>query len=181
MIKCIVLILCTATAVLARSATSELNQISVAPNTETVDTMQQLHTPDEIQLPSKSIISKSSSDTTIWGDFDFIFKTYQKCSKSDMSVCLKLKLVNVLDNASRSIKNIELIQGVKFVTAATSEEQRNEINNVTPVQSEDELMRSLPRSLEGKESALTSLIWDKVSTFFQTHTIQVSTIDAYKL
>lgn len=161
MIKCIVLILCSATvSVLARSAASDYNQLTT---TDTVIS----NPPNKSQYEPKS----SSDSTTIWGDFDFLYKTYQKCSKSDMSVCLKLKLVNVLDNAARSMKNIELIQGVKFVTP---DEQRNEINVQPPVQTEEELMRTLPRSLEGKESALTSLIWDKVSTFFQTHTIQVS-------
>lgn len=156
MIKCLVL-LCMATAVLGRSASSDLNSLSS-------DT-------DKPQYISE--VPKSSASTTgessIWSDFDFIYKTYQKCSTSDLSVCLKLKLVKVLDNAARSMKNVELMQGIKFVRL-----DKDETNSLTVLPSEEELLNSLPRSTEGKESALSSLLWDRVSSFFQSHTLQVN-------
>lgn len=122
---------------------------------------------DESQPMDKNE-EKSSGESSIFSDFGALYKMYQTCSTMDVSVCLKLKLFGLLDNASRSSKDIEIIEGVKFIQA----DGENDI--VEPIVTEDDLAKQLPRSLEDKESALTSMIWNKIASFFQSHTLQVS-------
>lgn len=148
MLKCLVF-LCATTTVLART---------MAVDKKSHD-----------ELPEKNG-EKSSSDTSVISDFGALYKMYQTCSNMDVSVCLKLKLVGVLDNASRSMKDIELFEGVKFIQADDAQAADTSEQIVT----EDELVKQLPRSLEDRESALTSLIWNKIVSFFQRHTLQVS-------
>ncbi len=155
MLKCLVFLCATTSVVLAR--TMPVNKKSI----------------DDLPEMSQNV-GKSSGDTSILSDFGALYKMYQTCSNMDVSVCLKLKLLGVLDNASRSMKDIEILDGVKFIQAEADE------NDVTePLVTEDELVKQLPRSLEDKESALTSLIWNKVVSFFQRHTLQVSQIRNY--
>lgn len=150
MLKCLVF-LCATTTVLAR--TMAVNKKSI----------------DDLPDMSKNM-EKSSSETSIFSDFGALYKMYQTCSNMDVSVCLKLKLLGVLDNASRSMKDIEVFDGVKFIHADA------EADVSEPIVTEDELVKQLPRSLEDKENALTSLIWNKVVSFFQKHTLQVSKV-----
>lgn len=153
MLKCFV-ILCATTTVLARTMAVDKKSLNDLPElSENVD--------------------KSSSDTSIISDFGALYKMYQTCSNMDVSVCLKLKLLGALDNASRSMKDIELFNGVKFIPSD------DEAAVSDPIVTEDELVKQLPRSLEDKENALTSLIWNKVVSFFQRHTLQVSQIKVY--
>lgn len=156
MLKCLVFLCCT-TVVLART---------MPVNKKTVDKLPEI---------SKNL-EKSSSETSILSDFGSLYKMYQTCSNMDVSVCLKLKLLGVLDNASRSMKDIELLDGVKFISA----EDAGEADTISdPIVTEDEIIKQLPRSLEDKENALTSLIWNKIVTFFQRHTLQVSEKKVY--
>lgn len=111
----------------------------------------------------------ASTGDSIWSDVEFVYRTYQDCSSGDYSVCLKLKLVSALDGAARSMKNVEIMEGIQFV-GLDKETQRA---RAKVAKSEDEILASLPRSAEGRESMLTSMIWDKLSSFFQSHTVQV--------
>lgn len=151
MLKCFVF-LCATTAVLART---------MPVSKKTLDDLPEI---------SKNL-EKSSSETSILSDFGALYKMYQTCSNMDVSVCLKLKLLGVLDNASRSMKEIEILDGVKFISAEDAEEAETTSD---PIVTEDEIIKQLPRSLEDKENALTSLIWNKIVDFFQRHTLQVS-------
>lgn len=152
------LLLCVSSSVLARSATS--NSINeVVPEDKYI-----------YQTDTTEEMAKSSGDS-IWGDFDFVYRTYQDCSSGDYSVCLKLKLVGALDGAARSMKNVEIMEGIQFV-GLEKETQRARSKVAL---SEEEILASLPRSAEGRESMLTSMIWDKLSAFFQSHTVQVRT------
>lgn len=146
MLKCLV-VLCATTTVLART---------MAVNKNSIDEQPELNKNSE----------KSSSETSILSDFGALYKMYQTCSDMDISVCLKLKLLGIMDNASRSMKDIEILDGVKFIQADADVSE--------PIVTEDELVKQLPRSLEDKENALTSLIWNKIVSFFQRHTLQVS-------
>lgn len=148
MFKCLVF-LCATTTVLART---------MAVNKKPLDDLPQMSKNSE----------KSSSEPSIFSDFGALYKMYQTCSNMDVSVCLKLKLLGVLDNASRSMKDIQILDGVKFIQADTDADVSE------PIVTEDELVKQLPRSLEDKENALTALIWNKVVSFFQRHTLQVS-------
>jgi len=105
-------------------------------------------------------------------DMKFLYKTYQDCSSKDISICLKLKLFTSMDRMVRSLKNVNIFEGVTFVKDASS---KIDVDNKPskPVLSENEIEAALPRSLNDKESAINDLIMDKIVSFFQSHTLQV--------
>ena len=103
------------------------------------------------------------------GDFKFLYKTYADCASADASTCLKLKLFTILDRVSRSLKDFKVTEGVKF-----TRDPEVPVDE-TPVQTEKDIEAELPRSLDDKDKQLNSLIFDKVLSFFQSHTLQVRT------
>lgn len=114
---------------------------------------------------------RSENDATSYlGDFRFLLKTYHDCAQTDLSSCLKLKLVTALDRASRSFKDVSILEGVSFVKDNAAPVDK------TPAKSESELEASLPRSLNEKEDTLNGLILEKIFGFFQSHTLQVKKI-----
>lgn len=164
---CLMVLVCASTSsVLARSATSSNVVNMVVP--EDKDVYQHIDTSEEEVGKSATPAAGSS----IWSDVDFVYRTYQDCSSGDLSVCLKLKLVGALDGAARSTKNVEIIEGIQFV-GLDKDTQRAMAKSAM---SEDEILATLPRSVEGRESMLSSMIWDKLSSFFQSHTVQVTYI-----
>lgn len=102
------------------------------------------------------------------GDIKFLYKTYQDCAAEDLSTCLKLKLYSVIDRVARSTSDFKVYDGVTFVK--DGEEQVEEV----PPQTESEVEASLPRSLDDKESALNTLIMDKIMSYFGSHTLKVN-------
>lgn len=104
--------------------------------------------------------------TSYFGDLRYMYKVYQECAATDLSSCLKLKLVAALDRVAKSYPQITLFDGVSFV-----KEPNAPVDATT--KSEAEIEASLPRSLNEKDDALNSLIADKVGSFFETHTLQV--------
>lgn len=110
--------------------------------------------------------ARSSDDTSFFGDLKFLHKMYTDCAQSDLSTCLKFKLLTAMDRASRAFPVIELFDGVSFV----QEEQAAQPANP---QSENEIEATLPRALTDRENALNSLLMDRIFSFFQTHTLQV--------
>lgn len=106
------------------------------------------------------------SDDSFFGDLRFLHKMYQDCASSDVSTCLKLKLVTAMDRAARAYPVVQVMEGVSFVQDAADQ---------TPqAQSENEIEANLPRALNDREDALNTLIVDRIFKFFQTHTLQVS-------
>lgn len=158
----VVLLLCiSSTTVLARSASSSIAN-EVIPDDKYV---YQTSDTSEEEVPKSS-----STVDSIWSDFDFVYRTYQDCSSGDYSVCLKLKLVSALDGAARSMKNVEIMDGIQFVGLEKETLRARSKSAMT----EEQILASLPRSSEGRESMLTSMIWEKLSSFFQSHTVQVT-------
>lgn len=109
--------------------------------------------------------ARASDSTSYYGDIRYLYKVYQECSATDFSSCLKLKLVAALDRVARSA-DFTLFDAVTFVKdpAAPAE----------PPKSEAEIEANLPRSLDEKDSALNNMLTSKVSSFFDTHSVQVS-------
>lgn len=111
--------------------------------------------------------ARSSSDdgNSFYGDMKFVYKVYHDCATSDLSSCLKMKLITAIDRVARSYKEVPLFGGMTFV-------QESNVPD-TPIQSESELEATLPRSLNEREDALNTLIFDKITNFLQSHTLQV--------
>lgn len=110
--------------------------------------------------------ARSQESSSYFGDIRYMFKVYQECAATDLASCLKLKLVAAIDRAARSYPTFTLFDGVSFV-------RQGEVPQEAPTKSEAEIEASLPRSLDEKDQALNTLIADKVSSFFDTHTLQV--------
>lgn len=109
-----------------------------------------------------------SQDTGLhMSDLRFIYKTYQECSGSDISACLKLKLITALDRAARNIADINLFDGISFVKDPSAQ-----IANTVPA-TESELEASLPRAMDDRENTLNELILEKTFNFFKSHILQV--------
>ena len=109
-----------------------------------------------------------SEPTSYLSELRSVYKIYQECSSSDLSSCLKLKLIAAMDRVARTYNEISLVDGVNFVKTSDSEP--------SPAISESELDATLPRATSEREDALNNLLVDKVSDFFETHTLQVSSL-----
>lgn len=110
--------------------------------------------------------SQGRSASGVLGDLRYVYQMYKDCSGSEMSSCLKLKLLTTMDRVSRSMQ-VNILEGVTLV----KDESSQQIDE-TP-KSQQEYEAQLPRSLEAKEDALNSMIVDKAVNFFQTHTLKV--------
>lgn len=144
-VKCVILAAFVAVAV-ARSAPATQNTV-------------------EPETPRAAAQESASSH---FGDLRYMYKVYQECAATDLSSCLKLKLVAALDRVAKSYPQISLFDGVSFVKEPNAVVEES-------TKSEAEIEASLPRSLNEKDDALNSLIADRVGNFFETHTLQVNT------
>ncbi|BET03342.1 Protein of unknown function (DUF1676) [Nesidiocoris tenuis] len=97
-------------------------------------------------------------------DEKFALRVFEECTASgvDTTSCLKLKIVNALDRATRS-RDLEIFDGVHLIAT--------DVESSSPV-SENEIESSLPRSLDDRDAALDDLIADRISKFFQTRSVQ---------
>lgn len=99
-------------------------------------------------------------------DFRYMYKVYQECASQDVTSCLKLKLLAALDRAARTY-SLNVLDGVSFV-----KDPKANIQDEAP-KTEADIEASLPRSLNEKDEALSGLILNKVSSFLESHTLQV--------
>lgn len=106
--------------------------------------------------------------SSYFGDIKYLYKTYQDCSDSDLSTCLKLKLFTIIDRVARSNSDFKVYDGVTFV-----KDEEEQVDESTPPKSESEIEASLPRSLDDKEQTLNTLIMDKIMSYFGSHTLKV--------
>ncbi|XP_052890246.1 uncharacterized protein LOC128298533 [Anopheles moucheti] len=149
--KCLLVIGCLATVSFAHSASATL-PISSNSIDDSNGPQQQQQTP------------RAGS---YLGEIKYLYKTYQDCASGDVSTCLKMKLFTILDRVSRSTKDFKLSEGVRFVRDQES------AADAAPLKTEAQLEAELPRSLDEKERSLNSMLFDKVLSFFQSHTLQV--------
>ncbi|XP_055383028.1 uncharacterized protein LOC129613113 [Condylostylus longicornis] len=118
-------------------------------------------------LDSVSSFMSGGTENNFWNDFSLFYKVYRQCAKEDLTVCLKIKLLAGLEKASRSIKEFNLISGIKFIRDDNVQE-----NLELPI-SENEIISNLPRSLEAKDETLNNMILSKIQSFIKSHTLQI--------
>ncbi|KAI4461707.1 hypothetical protein MML48_5g00002974 [Holotrichia oblita] len=116
---------------------------------------------------------RSEESASYMGDLRYMYKVYQECAATDLSSCLKLKLVTAMDRVARNYAEVPIIDGVNFIRS-------NDVPN-EEIKSEAEIEASLPRALTERETTLNNLIFDKIATFFETHTLQVKLPTASEL
>ncbi|XP_026754403.1 uncharacterized protein LOC113514513 [Galleria mellonella] len=95
----------------------------------------------------------------------YITRIYEDCVHSDGVVpCLKKKAILFFDRAAR-LDAIPLIDGVDIVKSSEPE---------TVSISENDIESNLPRNLNDKNEALTDMLWDRIASFANSRTIQLS-------
>lgn len=118
-------------------------------------------------IPVDTPRSEESSAYSFLSDMRYVYKVYQECAATDLSSCLKLKLIGAIDRVARAYSSVPLFDGVAFVKEPTSTPEE-------PPKSEADIEANLPRALSEREDALNSIIADKLFKFFESHTLQVS-------
>lgn len=116
---------------------------------------------------------QGSKTASYLGEFKYLYKTYQDCAASDLSTCLKLKLYTAINRLARSNGDFKVSDSVTFVK---DEEAQSPADEEEAPKTEGEIESELPRSLADKDQALNSLIFDKIVSFFENHTLKVSEI-----
>lgn len=112
--------------------------------------------------------SSSSSPPGVFGDLRSVYQIYKDCSGSEVSSCLQLKLLTMMDRVSRSAE-VQITEGITLIKDENKKGQVEEEQVRTP----QEIEATLPRSLEDKEAALTSMIVEKAVGFLQSHTLKL--------
>lgn len=123
---------------------------------------------DQNSIDPKTEARAADDSTSFYGDVKFVYKIYQECAAADLSSCLKMKLITAIDRVTRSYKEVPLFGGVSFVKDANPAPEP-----AASTQTEADLEASLPRAIGEREDALNTLIFDKVTSFLQSHTLQV--------
>lgn len=95
----------------------------------------------------------------------YVMRIYEDCQRSDgVLPCLKKKAILFFDRAARA-EAIPVIDGVEIVKTSGAE--------VSPI-SENDIESNLPRNLADKNEALTDMLWDRIASFANSRTIQLS-------
>ncbi|CAH0401540.1 unnamed protein product [Chilo suppressalis] len=95
----------------------------------------------------------------------YVMRLYEDCQRADgVLPCLKKKAILFFDRAAR-MESIPLIDGIDIVKASEPE--------VSPI-SENDIESSLPRNLADKNEALTDMLWDRIASFANSRTVQLS-------
>lgn len=103
-------------------------------------------------------------------------KIYDDCSKTEgLSVCLKKKAITFIDRLGRMNK-LSLSDGIVVHKTADAPKDAAAIT-------EEELDKTLPRSLDAKDDALSGIMFEKISNFIGSRSIEVALpkIDASEL
>lgn len=95
----------------------------------------------------------------------YVMKVYEDCHRIEGFLpCLKKKAIVFFDRAAR-MDSIPLIEGIDVVKDPNAK--------IVPI-SENEIEAALPRNLQDKNEALTQMLWDRIATFANSRTIQLS-------
>ncbi|RVE43864.1 hypothetical protein evm_011480 [Chilo suppressalis] len=95
----------------------------------------------------------------------YVMRLYEDCQRAEgVLPCLKKKAILFFDRAAR-MESIPLIDGIDILKASEPE--------VSPI-SENDIESSLPRNLADKNEALTDMLWDRIASFANSRTVQLS-------
>lgn len=122
------------------------------------------------QLSDKLYGSNEKSDESFlnWMDISSIYQKYNNYTGSDISVFLKMKLLQGIDSVAK--KDLDFGGGIRFVRDDSSPSEGDDSDEL----SENAILKSLPRTINEKEDILSSLIWKRISKLMRSHTLQVS-------
>ncbi|KAB0794506.1 hypothetical protein PPYR_11345 [Photinus pyralis] len=106
-----------------------------------------------------------ASTSSHFGDLHYAYKVYRECAASELSPCLKLKLISAMDRALRAFNDVSVMEGVTFVKDSKAPEP-------AAPKTVAEIEASLPRELN-RDDALNQLIVERFVNFFDTHSLQI--------
>jgi hypothetical protein len=108
------------------------------------------------------------------GNWKMLYRLISDCAKtSDMSVCLKIKAVTVLDRVASLKTPLEINDYVSLARDPVYKEDGAQGRSLKPL-SETQLEESLPRSIEERNGQLDEMIQEKLDTFLQSRTLQLN-------
>ncbi|XP_069681131.1 uncharacterized protein [Periplaneta americana] len=103
-----------------------------------------------------------------------LYKLYHKCMRKDatttMEECLSTQVVVLMDQMVHKDR-VPIVEGIEMVSKP-KQSGRSFGQEAQPL-TEETLEATLPRSLEARQETLDSLIVDRASNFFQSHTLHV--------
>ncbi|GLV32665.1 Osiris 12 [Carabus blaptoides fortunei] len=97
-----------------------------------------------------------------------VLRVYDECSKAQsFAACLKKKSLIFVDRLARMDK-ISVAEGLSVVRATAA------VATSQPPVTDDELERNLPRALEARDAALSTMLLDKISSYVSSRTLQIT-------
>lgn len=125
-----------------------------------------------ISASTENISSASSSSFQNAGTRT-VLRIYDECSRTDGGFvpCLKKKAISFIDRISY-IDSITVADGIKVVRLPVS--AGSVPPYVRPLTSENELESTVSRSGEDRDTKLSNMLIERLSNFFNGHTLQVS-------
>lgn len=100
-----------------------------------------------------------------------IIRVYDECQRADggFSSCIKKKAVTFIDRATK-IDAVNIDDGLKIVRNSDG----TKLDTQQKILTETELEQTLPRGFEARDDALTNLLIEKISSFFNGRMIQIN-------
>ncbi|KAL1137697.1 hypothetical protein AAG570_009393 [Ranatra chinensis] len=108
-----------------------------------------------------AIVGVSLADDGTISGFKVVYSAYRQCEDApDPLVCLKARALKLLDRAITS-DNIPLVDGISLTKRADSERSLK----TTPLE-------DLPKDMEARANRVDELLWERVATFLESHSLQ---------
>jgi hypothetical protein len=104
------------------------------------------------------------------------YRFIQSCGDKEMSLCLKMRALTLVDRALRRPGDLELVDGVSLVRTQDGVDVSREMNGRSL--SEAELDASLPKNAEERDAQVETLLVERVARFLQSHTLQLKVPDS---
>lgn len=103
-----------------------------------------------------------------------IIRVYDECQRADggFSSCIKKKAVTFIDRATK-IDAVNIDDGLKIVRNKDDKDGAK-LDTQQKALTETELEQTLPRGFEARDDALTNMLIEKISSFFNGRMVQIN-------
>ncbi|KAL5284815.1 hypothetical protein ACFFRR_006870 [Megaselia abdita] len=98
-----------------------------------------------------------------------MIKVYDECSQAEFGFvsCLKKKSITFIDRIS-TLDAITVSEGVRIIRLPDAKPMAKSMNE------NDDLESNLPRTMDDRDGKLTSMLFDRLSRYFNGHTIMIN-------
>lgn len=123
-------------------------------------------------FPAASVANNEVQEpSALENGVDSVYRFLQSCGDRDISLCIKMRALTFVDRALRKQDDISIVSGVKLVKTDDTNEASRGLNG--RAMSEDELDASLPKNAEDRETAVETMLVDRIARFLQSRTLQL--------